>query len=207
MTAVLLDEATFIPAPLLDCAGAIQPARPAASRRRVAAIVQAIVQAIVVAGAFAVTALAVLPALLGYSGQVVLSGSMEPRLHVGDVSYLKAAPVSSLHVGQIVTFPVANDGHPVEVTHRIIAVTGSGPSAVLTTKGDANPTADAFTTRASRVKGVYAFTVPKLGKALKVMHDRTTYFTVAGLIFLLVLLHEGRVLLGEYRCWKAKRTN
>jgi signal peptidase len=165
---------------------------------RLAKRVGALLQLFVVVAAFGAVALAVIPALLGYKGETVLSGSMQPMLHVGDVAYIKPVPARGVHVGQVVTFRVPTL-HNAFVTHRVVAITGSGSSAVLTTKGDNNPVRDTFSTPMTRVVGVYAFTVPKLGKGLAWLHDRTSYIRIGAVIFLLVILHERRALLADHR--------
>ena len=166
--------------------------------RRLAARAGALLQLVVVLAAFGAVLLAVVPAVMGYHGETVLSGSMQPTLHVGDVAYIKSVRSDSLHVGEVVTFRVPAL-HNALVTHRITAIAGSGPGAVLTTKGDNNPVRDTFTTPATRVIGAYAFTVPKLGKVLAWLHDRHSYLRIGALIFLLVIFHERRVLLREFR--------
>ena len=171
-----------------------KPASPSRRTMRVSAALQLLVML----AAFAAVALAVVPAALGYKGETVLSGSMQPTLHVGDVAYIKPASVNSLHVGQVVTFSVPTLTNAL-VTHRIVAISGHGATAVLTTKGDNNPARDSFTTPATKVVGVYAFTVPKLGKALSWLHDRTSYLRIGAFIFLLVIFHERRELLADFR--------
>jgi signal peptidase len=81
---------------------------------------------------------ATVPALLGWSAHVVLSGSMEPRIAGGDVVLASDASLGEVVPGQVVVFDDPNVPGRV-VVHRATAVVD--PSG-LTTKGDANPTAD-----------------------------------------------------------------
>jgi len=67
---------------------------------------------------------------------VVISGSMEPSIHVGDVLF-SVSPEDAT-VGDIVVFKVPNIDIP--IVHRIIKTT---PDGVLT-KGDANQVDDRF---------------------------------------------------------------
>jgi signal peptidase len=89
------------------------------------------------------------PTLLGYKRYVIVSGSMEPTIPVGSVVYDEIVPVSSLIVGDIITFvPPAEYGMTDPVTHRIASITESASGNLeFKTKGDANETIDpwAFT--------------------------------------------------------------
>jgi signal peptidase len=92
----------------------------------------------------------------------VMSGSMEPVIHVGGIVAVRPVAVSDLQVGDVITF--ANQGNPdVLVTHRIVSLDARGGQTVITTKGDANDTIDALTVSASRAVGRVDFTLPWLG--------------------------------------------
>ena len=100
-----------------------------------------------VAGCLLIT---LVPILFGWRPYLVLSGSMEPRIHVGDV--VLAAPVSSAAdlLGRVAVFvDPAKQG--TTKTHRVIAINANG---TLTTKGDANPTADSTPVPFSDVRGL-----------------------------------------------------
>jgi len=90
------------------------------------------------------------PVLFGWRPFVVQSGSMEPRISVGDV--VLAAPVASADelLGRVVVFTDPERPDTAK-THRVIAQNADGS---LTTKGDANPTADSTTVAFSAVRGV-----------------------------------------------------
>ncbi len=86
----------------------------------------------------ACVATTLLPILIGWRPYVVQSGSMEPRIHVGDV--VLAAPVNSADqlLGRVTVFD--DPAHPgTTKTHRVVRLNADG---TLTTQGDANPTAD-----------------------------------------------------------------
>ncbi len=79
--------------------------------------------------------IATLPAVVlpGWDAHVVVSGSMEPRINVGDVVISQQR--SDYRPGQVIVFDDADRG---AMTHRLQSIEGD----TLTTKGDANPTAD-----------------------------------------------------------------
>ncbi len=76
-----------------------------------------------------------MPVILGYSFAVVVSGSMEPEIAVGDVVVIKSQ--EEYVRGDVITFYDSSmDDY---VTHRIILVSDDGS---YLTKGDANDTDD-----------------------------------------------------------------
>ena len=77
----------------------------------------------------------------GISAQPVLSASMAPSLHVGDLVLVRSVPTSSLRVGDIPL--IVPTGQVIAVAHRITALTPGTGGPRLTTRGDANPAADA----------------------------------------------------------------
>ncbi len=92
----------------------------------------------------------VLPLVIGWHPFAIKSGSMEPRIHVGDV--LLAAPVTNPAdlVGRVAVF--TDPEHPDRTkAHRVLAVNADGS---LQTKGDANPTPDSAAVPTSDVKGL-----------------------------------------------------
>ena len=75
---------------------------------------------------------------LGWTPRVILSGSMEPRIHVGDVIVTREVPAASLAKGQVIT--VTDPDHPGKTrTHRVVRREADGR---LVLKGDANREAD-----------------------------------------------------------------
>ncbi|MBR7122423.1 MAG: signal peptidase I [Oscillospiraceae bacterium] len=96
-----------------------------------------------------------IPMPLGVGAAVVLSGSMEPELSVGDL--LIVAQRKNYHVGDVVVY---QDG-TLAVTHRIVTVTGDE----VITQGDANNTPDRPITM-KQLKGGVVLAIPFLGYAV-----------------------------------------
>ena len=102
----------------------------------------------------------VLPALVGWTPRVILSGSMEPRIHVGDVVVTREVPTDALAENQVVT--VTDPDHPGRTrTHRILRREGDG---TLVLKGDANAQADSSHASMDAVQGVAVLRVPWVGR-------------------------------------------
>lgn len=77
---------------------------------------------------------------LGYIPLVVQTGSMEPKLPVGALLFVKAQDATSVRAGDVITFDPP--GAPMRTTHRVVdAITHDG-DVYFITKGDANPSND-----------------------------------------------------------------
>lgn len=102
------------------------------------------------------------PVLFPYKVLTVLSGSMEPTIHVGSVVVLQQVDASQIQAGEIITF--ARPDRPSElVTHRVVAVDSGPQGRLFVTRGDANGSNDPW-----RVDGAggglrYLFNIPLLG--------------------------------------------
>ena len=114
-----------------------------------------------------------MPMPLGVGAAVVLTGSMEPALSANDLIIVKRA--SEYDIGDVVVY--STQGTP--VVHRIIEI--DKESGILTTKGDANNTADSAIS-VSKVKGRVVFRVPGIGVIPRFVR------TVPGMIMTLVAL-------------------
>jgi signal peptidase I len=112
-----------------------------------------------VAGCVVVT---LLPMLIGWRPYVVTTGSMEPRIGVGDV--VIAAPESDLEalLGRVVVFDDQNVADRITV-HRAVEVNDDG---TITTRGDANPTPDTAPVPAQDVLGLGRLLVMYVGLPL-----------------------------------------
>ena len=142
--------------------GAPRPRLPrsAASERglRPAAVCRVAVAAVLVALAGLVF-LALAPRLVGFSGHVVVSGSMEPRLSPGDVVLTRPVLPQDLQPGQVLLFPDP-EGADRLVLHRLVSFDERGD---LVTRGDANQSNDTTPVPASSVVGAAQVRVPLVG--------------------------------------------
>ena len=106
-----------------------------------------------------------MPMPFGYGMSVVLSGSMESRLSVDDLVIIKAT--DNYKVNDIVLF---QDGNSL-VIHRIIEIDGD----TVTTKGDANNTADEPINK-SQIKGVLVYDIAGLGAVVNILKQPVSVF-------------------------------
>ena len=93
----------------------------------------------------------------GYRAYIVHTGSMNGTYNSGDLVIDKPFK-GALHVGEVITFLHSGLSSDV-VTHRIASL----HDGTIQTKGDANPTKDAWNIRYGQVKGVVVASIPKGG--------------------------------------------
>ena len=93
----------------------------------------------------------------------VRTGSMEPEMSPGDLLISREADPRTVRRGDVITFRVPSEDNTL-VTHRVTSVQDDGNT--FTTKGDANETADPFTTEAEDVLGTKWFVLPGIGRAV-----------------------------------------
>ena len=101
----------------------------------------------------------------GWSAAPVLTGSMRPTFAPGDLVITRSVPTDELSAGNVAVF--VPPGETASYAHRVLRVSGPDNAPVLRTKGDANPTADAWQTRLTEpTVPVVAFHVPRVGNLL-----------------------------------------
>ena len=115
-----------------------------------------------------VAALAVLPSMIGFHPVVVLSGSMEPTLRVGDIAVTRPVDPLTLGVGDVVTYHSRTG----LTTHRIVDVEQTGSGRAFQMKGDANDTVDRELVPDDKVVAKLAYRIPLIGY-LMVFADST----------------------------------
>ena len=104
----------------------------------------------------------VLPPLVGGRTLVIISGSMEPTIHVGAAAVLRSVPSSELHVGDVIAYTPASAG-AIPIVHRIAAITEQNGQRTFTMKGDANKTADVNTFTLPAKAWTVSYNIPVAG--------------------------------------------
>ncbi|MGN6475546.1 MAG: signal peptidase I [Mycobacteriales bacterium] len=126
----------------------------------------------------------------------VLSPSMEPAFHPGDLVITKPEPASDITVGQVVALPIP--GSPGQhYVHRIISVTTKDGRPLVQTRGDANPTPEQFKLRINSptVPRVVAV-IPYLGRVSVLLQHTKTRLAVMAITVVAILLAAWRLLSG-----------
>lgn len=139
----------------------------------------------VVAAALAV---AVVPAIAGATPLTVLSGSMEPTLHVGSTVVVRPQPVANIRAGDIITFTDRDPDTDATrtVTHRVVEVL---PGPTFRTRGDANNAPDVRTVAGADVHGVYWYDVPLVGLVKDRLISPFGALLALGVVLLGVAMH------------------
>lgn len=99
-----------------------------------------------------------------FGAYVIISGSMEPNIHVYDVIVSKRIDTSELKKGDVITF-YSNDNrfYGVTVTHRIVDVIDA-EKGIFRTRGDANNVEDDALTIKENIVGKVVMRIPQLGR-------------------------------------------
>ena len=125
------------------------------------------------------------PGLFGYKPFIVLSGSMESEIHVGDLVLVKEVDVNTLKKDDIIAY---RDAKNTVTTHRIIEVVkDENGNLSFITKGDANSVDDGEI-KASQVEGLFQKRYGKLGSAIMFIQEPTGFAVVVLSIFIVCLL-------------------
>jgi len=142
----------------------------------------------------------------GFKPFVVLSGSMEPSIHVGSVLLVRRVDPATVGAGDIVTY-VTPEGRtdlsaPSVTTHRVVTVVKDGQEGGLafSTQGDANEDLDASQVPAANVLGTAVFSVPYLGYFSKFASTRVGLLTlIVGPALLLIVTEVVSMVRGRSR--------
>lgn len=102
------------------------------------------------------------PDFFGYKTYVIVSGSMEPNLKIGDIVVVKKVNENELNVGDIISF---RQGQNV-VTHRISQIKYEYGERIYITKGDNNNTEDNGSIDYSYIEGKVINNIRKAGKVV-----------------------------------------
>ncbi len=103
------------------------------------------------------------PSIGGYSPLIVLTDSMYPEIHSGDMIVVKATPAEQIRTGDVIAF-FDPDGSGVSVlTHRVVEVINANGALSFRTKGDANNADDPSAVPAVSLVGVYQTKIPGAG--------------------------------------------
>lgn len=101
--------------------------------------------------------------LLGFKSYSIISGSMAPLLHEGDLVFVKQIPFEELCVDDVITFRQP-DSNAI-VTHRISRI--DPETNQVYTIGDRNRYEDPSPVDAENIKGVYVYKISGMGAWFK----------------------------------------
>ena len=99
---------------------------------------------------------------MGYKLFIVMSGSMETTINIGDLVIVKKVNSSSIHIGDIIAFKNGN----IVISHRVKEVINDSGTYKFKTKGDNNNVADDFIVSSDAIEGIFVNKIPGLGSIL-----------------------------------------
>jgi len=137
----------------------------------------------------------VVPVKGGYKTLVVLSGSMEPKIHVGSVVAVK--PVGEYKVGDVITFG-ENTKTKTPTTHRIAEVKEDGGVKSYITKGDANNAPDQKPVAQGEILGKVLFSVPYVGYAVNAAQKPVGFMLIVIVPAVIIIYEEIRSIKKEF---------
>ena len=123
--------------------------------------------------------------IFGHRIYIIMSGSMEPAIHVGDAVISKN--VDNLEIGDVIAYR-----NPIEITtHRIIKVYTEEDKKMYKTKGDNNGTEDPGLVQESQIVGKIVYRIPKLGNAILYIQSHfLIVMIIAGIIIFIIVIRR-----------------
>lgn len=125
------------------------------------------------------------PNIFGYKPFIVLSGSMESKISVGDLVFVKKVNPNELKVGDIIAF---RDSEDIVTTHRIVDIETKDNKLCFVTKGDANNANDDGIVYSNMVEGKYQTKIAKLGNAILFIQEPIGFVVMLMSILIICLL-------------------
>ena len=100
-----------------------------------------------------------IPSFFGWKPFIVLSGSMESQINVGDIVVVKEIETNKLKEGDVIAFRNGD----IVIIHRIIEKEENAGKIQYITKGDNNNVKDKGKVQEDQIEGIYEFKIIKLG--------------------------------------------
>lgn len=122
------------------------------------------------------------PSFFGIKSFVVVSGSMEPNIEIGDYIFVKSVDTEDIKVGDVISFRSGNS----VVTHRVEEIINDNGEIKYKTKGDSNNIEDKELVPSSSVEGLYIRKISKLGKVILALNNKLVLIVVLILLYLII---------------------
>ncbi|MBP3596270.1 MAG: signal peptidase I [Clostridia bacterium] len=139
------------------------------------------------------------PSVAGIKSFVIISGSMEPELKIGDVVIIKKCNQEDLKVGDIISY---RSGQSI-ITHRIHDIIKKGNSIKYETKGDNNNISDRSFVKFEDIEGKLIQKISNVGNIILLLKNKVVIIAIL-IMFYIMYLHninveEKRILRKEKR--------
>lgn len=123
------------------------------------------------------------PNFLGIKTYVIISGSMEPNLQIGDIVIVKKVAQNELEKGDIISY---RQGQSV-ITHRIAEVIDKEGEVEYKTKGDNNNAEDSGTISYEMIEGKVVKHISQVGKIAIILQKKGTIIFIILILYIYIL--------------------
>ena len=114
------------------------------------------------------------PELFGIKTFNIISRSMEPKIKIYDVIFVKKVEQYEIQKKDIITFVIDNE----IITHRVINIEIKDNKFIYTTKGDKNEVSDIEKIEFSQIEGKYIGRIPKIGLLVNLLKNKIVFFII-----------------------------
>lgn len=121
------------------------------------------------------------PSFFGIKTYVIISGSMQPELNIGDIVIVKDIS-EELEKGDIISF---RQGQTV-VTHRISRIETIGEQKQYKTRGDNNNTEDSGTIKQELIEGKVVGKIPYIGKLTLLLQGKMSIIVILVILYIYI---------------------
>lgn len=125
-----------------------------------------------------------IPSIFGYKMFIIVSGSMEPNLKIGDMVVVKETSQDKINKGDIITFTEAE----YQVTHRVMDIIEKDGQNVYQTKGDANNANDSGLLKYENIEGKYVLKIEKIGLIIMKIQNIRVIICIVVVIYVIYLV-------------------
>lgn len=122
------------------------------------------------------------PNVFGIKTYVIISGSMQPEINVGDIVIVKEVGIDTLKEGDVISF---RQGQNI-ITHRISTIKNENGKIRLETKGDSNNVKDTSFTTENEIEGKVIYKIPQIGKISLLLHGKMALFLILVLTYIYI---------------------
>lgn len=123
------------------------------------------------------------PNFLGIKTYVIISGSMEPNLQIGDIVIVKKVVQNELKQGDIISY---RQGQSV-ITHRIAEVIDKEGKVEYKTKGDNNNAEDSGIISYEMIEGKVIKHISQVGKIAIILQKKGTIIFIILILYIYIL--------------------
>lgn len=125
------------------------------------------------------------PSVAGIKTFVIISGSMEPELNIGDIVIIKKCNQNELNVGDIISY---RSGQAI-ITHRINNIINKNGSLKYETKGDNNNISDRSYVKYDDIEGKLVQKISNVGNIVLLLKNKVVIIVIL-IIFYILYLHN-----------------